>query len=98
MPDDFAGDQIARDDSLGVAIDQDEVEHLGLRKHLHGAGGDLAAERLISAEQELLAGLAAGVKSARDLRAAERAVGEQPAVFARKRHALLDALIDDQIS
>ena len=50
---DFPGDQIARDDSFGVAIDQDEIEHFGLRKHLDGAGGDLPAERLISAEQEV---------------------------------------------
>ena len=33
VPDDFAGDQVARDDSLGVPVDQDEVEHLGLGKH-----------------------------------------------------------------
>ena len=32
---DFAGDQIARDDSFGVTIDHDEIEHFGLRKHLH---------------------------------------------------------------
>ena len=52
-------------------------------------------ERLIGAEQELLAGLAAGVERARHLRAAEGAVVEQAAVFARERHALGDALVDD---
>ena len=56
---------------------------------------DLPAQRLISAEQKLLAGLAARVKRARNLRAAERAVGEQTAVFARERHALRHALVDD---
>ncbi len=61
---DLAGPQIARDDSLGVTVDNDEIEHFGLRKHLHGAGGDLAAKRLITAEQELLAGLSARVKRA----------------------------------
>ena len=81
-----------------MPVDHDEIEHFGLRKHLHGAGGDLPAKRLISAEQELLAGLAARIKRARNLRAAERAIGEQPAVFARERHALLDALVDDQIA
>ena len=59
------------------------------------AEADLALERLVGAEQELLAGLAARVERARDLRAAERAVGEQAAVLARERHALGDALVDD---
>ena len=57
--------------------------------------GDLLAERAVGAEQELLPGLAAGVKGARDLRAAEGAVREQPAVFAGEGHALRDALVDD---
>ena len=56
---------------------------------------DLAFERLIGAEQKLLAGLAARVEGARDLRAAEGAVGERAAVFAREGHALRDALVDD---
>ena len=41
------------------------------------AQADLPAQRLVGAEQKLLAGLAARVKRARDLRAAERAVGQQ---------------------
>ena len=45
--------------------------------------------------QQLLAGLAARVEGARDLRAAERSVVEQAAVLARERHALRDALVDD---
>ncbi len=40
---------------------------------------DLPHQRLIGAEQQLLAGLAARVERARDLRAAERAVVEQAA-------------------
>ena len=57
--------------------------------------GDLALERLVGAEQQLLAGLAAGVKRPLDLNAAERPGREQSAVFAGKRHALGDALVDD---
>ena len=53
------------------------------------------SERLVGAEQQLLAGLAPGVERAGDLRAAERAVVEQPAVLAGERHALGDALVDD---
>ena len=63
--------------------------------HLDRAQADLPLERLIGAEQQLLAGLAAGVERARHLRAAEGAVVEKAAVFARERHALRDALVDD---
>src|SRR5579885_289147 len=63
--------------------------------HLHGAGRDLLLQRLIGAEQKLLAGLAAGVERARHLDAAERSRVEQAAVFARKGDALRHALIDD---
>ncbi len=56
---------------------------------------DLAHQRLVRAEQQLLARLAARVEGARDLRAAERSVVEQPAVLAREGHALRDALVDD---
>src|SRR5437660_2518931 len=59
---DFAGAKIAGDDSLGMTINQHEVEHLSLRKHLHRAERDLPAEGLVGAQQKLLAGLAAGVK------------------------------------
>src|ERR1044071_9552930 len=38
--------QIAGDDPFGVTIDDDQIEHLSLRKHLDRAGGDLPAERL----------------------------------------------------
>src|SRR5437870_13411723 len=55
---DFAGAQIAGDDPLGMTVNQNKVEHLGLRKHFYRAERNLAAERLISAEQKLLAGLA----------------------------------------
>src|SRR5207247_7906393 len=64
--------------------------HDALPIFVHRADG-----RLVGAEQKLLAGLAAGVERARHLRAAERAVVEQPAVLAGKRHALGDTLIDD---
>ena len=43
----------------------------------------------------LLPGLPARVKRSRNLRAAERAVRQQPAILARERHALRHALIDN---
>jgi hypothetical protein len=62
---------------------------------LTGAPRSALTSALVGAEQELLAGLAAGVERAAHLRAAERAVGEQAAVLAGERHALGDALVDD---
>ena len=59
------------------------------------AGFDLTGQRLVGAEQELLAGLSAGVEGARDLGAAKRSGVEEAAVFAGERHALGDALVDD---
>src|SRR5690606_32508356 len=68
---------------------------LRARMHPHPAGADLAGERGVRAEEELLAGLAAGVEGARDLRAAEGAVGELAAVLAGEGNAQRHALIDD---
>src|SRR6266446_10068323 len=59
---DLTSQQISSDDSFGVSIDENDVEHFGLGKHLHRADGDLAAESLITAEQKLLSGLSARVK------------------------------------
>src|ERR1700730_14363951 len=64
VPVDLTGNEIARDNSLGVAVDNHQIEHLGLWKHLHGAGGDLPAKGLVTAEQKLLTGLATRVKRA----------------------------------
>ena len=94
---DRAGIQIADNDALRVAIDLHEIEHLGARKHFHSALVDFLFQSLIAADQELLAGLAAGVEGAGNLRAAEGAVIQQPAVFAGEGHALRDALVDDLV-
>src|SRR5690606_3108767 len=67
----------------------------GARVHLHLARGDLPAEGLIGAEEELLPRLAAGVEGAGDLDAAEGAGVEQAAVLAGEGHALGHALVDD---
>jgi hypothetical protein len=68
---------------------------ISVRGNISTCRADLAFERLVGAQQQLLAGLAARVEGARNLRAAEGAVVEVAAVFARERHALRHALIDD---
>ncbi len=92
---DRAGGEVAGHDARGAAVLHDEVEHLAPGVQLHRAAVDLVRERLVGAEQQLLAGLATRVEGARHLRAAERAVVEQAAVLAGERHALGDALVDD---
>src|SRR5690349_22734818 len=49
VPLDFSRAQISSDDSLGLLINDHQVEHLCERKHLHSARGDLATQRLITA-------------------------------------------------
>ena len=83
------------DDAARLPVDEDEIEHFPARKQRDVAGVDLAEHRLIRAEQQLLAGLAAGVERSRHLRAAERPVVQQPAVLAGERDAGRDALVDD---
>ena len=92
---DFAGREVAADDAARLAVDDDDVEHFAAREQLDRLRVDLPHQRLIGAEEELLARLAARVEGARYLRAAERPVVQQAAVLARERHALGDALVDD---
>ena len=94
---DLAGEQVARDDPARVAVGDDDVEELRAGVHRHRAGVDLPRERLVGAEQQLLAGLPARVERPRHLGAAEGAVVEQAAVLARERHALRGALVDDVV-
>ena len=94
----FSANEISRDDSFGVSIYEDDIEHLRLWKHPNRAGSDLPRESLIATEKKLLARLSPGVKRSRNLCATERAVGQQAPIFAGKGHALFDALIDDEVT
>ncbi len=87
--------EVAHDDPSRLTRHDHQVEHLGARMHLDGAGGDLAGQGLVGAEQQLLAGLATRVEGARYLHSAKRAGREQAAVLAGERHALGGALVDD---
>jgi hypothetical protein len=61
---DLAGDEVARHDAAGPAVDDDQVEHLVPRELLDGAGRHLPLQRLVRAVEQLLAGLPAGVEGA----------------------------------
>jgi hypothetical protein len=92
---DRTGHQITGDHPAGPTVDDDQVEHLAARQHRDPAGRFLLRERVIRAQQQLLAGLPARVERPRDERPAERSVREQAAVLARERYALRDGVIDD---
>ena len=97
MTADFAGLEITHNDAFGMTADEHKIEHLGTRVHFDATLFDFLFESLIASDEQLLTGLAAGVKGARNLSATERAVVKQTAVFAGKGHALRDALIDDRV-
>ena len=91
----LSGHQIAGDDSDGPVIFDHDVEHFGASVQLHVAETDLAHQCLIGTEEQLLSGLSSRIEGTRDLGAAERAVGEEAAIFTGERHALGRALVDD---
>src|SRR5207302_1827785 len=51
----FSCDQVSSGDASGLSVDDDQVQHLHSREHRHFSRGDLAEERLIRAQQKLLA-------------------------------------------
>ena len=59
---DLSADQVARDNAASFAVDHDQIEHLGSRKHGDLAHPDLAFHGLIGAQQELLPGLPTRIK------------------------------------
>ena len=93
---DIAGYEVTRDDTLRLTVDNDEVKHFVTRITLHGSCCNFLIQRRIGTEQQLLAGLAAGIESTAHLHTAEGTVGQISAVFAGERNTLGDALVDDR--
>ena len=92
---DLPGDHVAGDDAAGTAVDDDELDHLVATELLNRAGVHLTLKGLVGADEELLAGLSAGVEGAGDLHATEGAVVQQAAVLTGEGDALGHALVDD---
>ncbi len=90
-----ARDEIAYHDAFCVTVHEDDIEHFCSWEHLDGTRRDLAIQRRVGSEEELLAGLTAGVEGSRDLGTAEGSVVEESAVFASEGDAECDAVIDD---
>ena len=58
----LTGDQVAGNDATALPVDDDHVHHLVAGEHLHLALRNLSTQRGVSAQQELLTGLAFGIK------------------------------------
>jgi hypothetical protein len=95
MSGDFTSGKIANNDALGVALDDDKVEHLSARMHGDTSAIDFLFERLVATNQELLASLASGIKCPLYLSSAERTVVEESAVFSGEGDTLCNALVDN---
>jgi len=93
---DLAGDHVPDDHAAGLAVDDDQLQHLVPGVRSHGACGHLAFQGLVGAQQQLLPGLALGVEGAGDLHPAEGPVVQQAAVLAGERHPLGHGLVDDR--
>jgi hypothetical protein len=72
---DLSGHEVAGDDAFGMSIDDDDFQHFRASVHFHTATSDFFIQGRVSAEQELLAGLATGIEGAADLSTTEGAVG-----------------------
>src|SRR5664280_3661229 len=92
---DRAGDHVTGHDAARLAVGDDQLDHLVTAVHRHRPCRDLTLERLVRADEQLLARLAASVEGALHLDAAEGAGVEQAAVLACEGHTLRDALVDD---
>ena len=92
---DVAGDEVAGDDAAGASVDNDEVHHFVAFMEFDAATGYFAAKGTVGTEEELLAGLTAGIESAADLSTAEGAVVEESTIVAGEGYTLGNTLVDD---
>src|SRR6056297_3399266 len=92
---DFPGYHVAGDNSPGLAVNDDNIQHFVAGVHLYIPFGDLAVHGLISAQQQLLSRLSACVKSTAHQNPSKRAVCQQSAIFPAKRYTLCHTLVDD---
>ena len=91
----FTAQQMARHHTAGNPIHGDHLENVPAGEQLNAAQLHLAHQGLVGAIKQLLSGLPPGIKGAAHQGPAKTAGGQAAAVFARERHPLGHALIDD---
>ena len=84
-----------RASAAGHAIHCDQLQQVAAAEQGDAAGGHLTQQGAGGAVEQLLAGLAAGIKGAAHQRPPKAAGGEGTAVLAGERHSLGHALIND---
>ncbi len=91
----LACNEILGDNTAGTAVNHNHIVHLIAVVALHLAKINLAVERAVGSEEELLAGLALCVECTRHLGATERTVGKKASVFTCEGYTLSHTLVDD---
>ena len=91
----LAGDHVANDNPLGLAVHHHQIEHFCARIKLDLAVPYLPRQGLIGPQQKLLAGLTAGVEGSLHQGAAEGTGVEVTGIVAGKRNPLGDTLVDN---
>ena len=89
----FTCNEIAGNNSLGLSVDDYEIEHFVTGIALYRSCCNLLVESCIGTEKKLLSGLSAGIECTAYLNTAERTVCKISAVFARKGNSLCDTLV-----
>ncbi len=92
---DFTSDQVTSHNPFGVAIDQNQIQHLMPVVHLDFAKANLATQRRVCTKQQLLACSTSGIKGSGDLSSAKRTVVQKTAIIPSKGNALGDTLVND---
>ena len=92
----FTRYKVAGDDTLCLAVHDDQVKHFMARITLNSTCCNLLVQGSIRSQQQLLASLSASVECTAYLHAAEGTVGKVSAIFPRKRNTLGDTLVNDR--
>jgi len=91
-------DQVPDGDSARLIVHDHQVHHFTAGKHLDFPCMDLSHHGMVSAQEQLLTGLAPRIKGSGHLGSTEGAVGEKAAVLSCKGHALGHTQVDDLIA
>ena len=94
----FACHKVSCNDTFGLTVDQDKIQHLMTRIRFHCTSCNLTVESSVGSEKKLLTGLSTGIEGTANLRTSERAVGEKSAVLPCKRNTLCHALVNDVVA
>ena len=91
----FTGQKVAHNNSCATTINRYRVNKFGSVEQTNSTQANLASHLLVCTNQQLLAGLTAGIERAAYLCATKAAIIEQSAVFTSEWNTLSNHLVDD---